>query len=129
MRATAIIAPAKAAGGSGLSSPAATYSGEMMIKRCADAGAGGDAEEVRLGEGIAEDALVGGATERQRCSDESGEHHPWQPDVPDDCVLGRRIERSRRDEREVWRMVPPPCWGDSRSPPGREHHDRERRER
>ena len=58
-------------------------------------GPGGDAEQVRVGQRVAEDALVGGAAAGQHRADEDAEHDPGQPDLPDD----RRVERGNRDVR------------------------------
>ena len=64
-----------------------------------EACAGGDAEEVRIGERVAEDALVRRAGEREHRADERGEDHARHADLPQDRLLGRR-ER-RRDAGDV----------------------------
>ena len=68
--------------------------------RRAEAGAGGDAEQVRVGERVPEDALVRGAGDRQHRADQRAEHDPRQPDVPEDRLLGRRERRVHVQERK-----------------------------
>ena len=54
---------------------------------------GCDAEEVRVRERVAEDALVGRAREREHRADERSEHDAWHADLPEDRLLGRRERR------------------------------------
>ena len=61
--------------------------------RRAEPGAGGDAEEVRIRERIAEDALVGRAREREHRADERGEDDARHADLPEDRLLGRGERR------------------------------------
>ena len=57
-------------------------------QRRAEPGAGGRAEQVRVGQRVAEDALVGGAGDRQPGADQGGEHHPRQPQLQQHGLLG-----------------------------------------
>src|SRR4026209_434026 len=63
-------------------------------ERRPEAGPRRDAEQIRVGEWVAEDALVRGAGEREHRADERREHHARHADLPDDRLLGRR-ERGR----------------------------------
>ncbi len=72
-------------------------------------GPGGDAEQVRVGERIAEDALVRGAGHRQHRADERAEHDARQPDVPEDRLLGQaRAANGRAGTGAARRPTPAP---------------------
>ncbi len=60
----------------------------------------GDAEQVRIGQRVAEHSLVGGAAASQHRADKRAKHYPGQPDLPDD----RRVKRRRRDSRMPGQM-------------------------
>ena len=66
--------------------------------RGTETGACGDAEQVRIGERIAERSLIRGAAHGQRRTDEKAEHHAGQPDLFDDGDPLRRQARVEVDE-------------------------------
>ena len=53
----------------------------------AEGGAGGDPDDVRADQRVAEDALEGGAGEREAAADQQGEQDAGQADVEDDGLL------------------------------------------
>ncbi len=57
----------------------------------ADRAAGGDADDGRFGERVAEHALHQGARAAERAADQQGQHDPGQPDVPEHR-LGDAVE-------------------------------------
>ena len=68
--------------------------------RRAEPRAGGRAEQVRVGERVAEDRLVGRAGCRERRPDEPAHDHPREPQVPEDRrLLLRHPGRARRRTR------------------------------
>ena len=71
--------------------------------RRAEAGAGRDAEEVRIRERIAEDALVRRARDREHRADERREDDPRHADLPEDRLLGRRERRREAGDVEACR--------------------------
>ena len=65
-------------------------------------GTGGDAEQVRVDERVAEHALVAGPGERQHRADEPAEHDPRHADLPDDVPLAPRSRRGRSRSSGRW---------------------------
>ena len=101
---TAAIAPAKASSGVHDGRPGAVADVDDR-EGGAEAGAGGDAEQVGIGQGIAKDALVGPAGDRQHRAGQQSEHHPRRPQRPDDRRLQRR-QRAVADARGARRCRP-----------------------
>ena len=60
-----------------------------------------DAEQVRVGERVAEDALVGGAGDGEHAADERREHDPRRAQLPEHRVLDRVERRVHVQERDV----------------------------
>ena len=84
-------------------------------ERRAEAGAGGDAQQVRVGQRVAEHALVAGARTGEEAADQEPEHDARRPDVPQDRPLRRRSGRSRRRRAAAGRPARGPWPGRGRS--------------
>ena len=69
--------------------------------RRAEPGAGRRPEQVRVGERVPEDALVGGAGRGEHGADEEPERDPRRAQLPEDRVLGRRERRLDAEEGDV----------------------------
>ena len=91
-------------------------------ERRAEAGAGRDAEQVRVGERVAEDALVGRAGEREHAADEQPEHDARRAKLPEDRAVASARDaswmcRNGRCERPSATIAPSPrCTGPISSP-------------
>src|SRR5207248_307238 len=60
-----------------------------------------DAEQVRVGERVAEHALIGGACDREHPADERGEHDARRANLPHDGRFDATQRRVGVDEREM----------------------------
>ena len=90
----------------------------------AEPGAGRRAEQVRVGQRVAEDALVAAAGQGEHRADEQPEHHPGQPELGDDRDLalgqpasshaGQQVEQLGRDAAGRQRDRPEREPGDDR---------------
>ena len=72
-------------------------------ERRSETGTGGDAEQIRIGERVPEDALVGGAREGEHHPDERGEADAGDSQLPQNRVVGRAEWRGRPGEMQVRR--------------------------
>ena len=70
-------------------------------ERRAEPGPGRHAEQVRVGERVAEHALVGRARGREHRADEQAEHDPRHPELPEDRRVRRGRAASARQQRQV----------------------------
>ena len=96
---TATMPPTNAAIGMSWPEPCSVAVGDR--DRRAEPGAGRDAEQVRIGERVAEDALVRRAGEREHAADERAEHDPGRAELPEDRLLHRAERRVHVQERHV----------------------------
>uniref|UniRef100_A0A1I7WDM6 Uncharacterized protein n=1 Tax=Heterorhabditis bacteriophora TaxID=37862 RepID=A0A1I7WDM6_HETBA len=63
---------------------------EEQAQRSTQAGTGGDAQNVRRHQRIAEHGLIGGTGRRQHSANQNGGQHAWQADMPERGLHGRR---------------------------------------
>ena len=105
MPATATSEPTNAASGSESTGPMRAGRAERDRARGAEARAGGGAEQVRIGERVAEHALVGAAGHPEHPADHQPEHDARQPQLVEDERVRRRQAVADRDERQVVRQL------------------------
>ena len=97
--------------------------GERRTEPCT----GGDAEQVGVGQRVAEGGLIGGAAHRQSGSHEQPEHDAWQPDPRHDGgvrVAEPRLDGHRRQRIEQFHHHP--MSRDADGPDGQPGADRDR---
>ena len=128
---TPTSAPTKAASGTTPNGPRVCDGRVGDDQGRAQPGAGGRAEQVRIGQRIAEDALVGRPGDRQPGADQRGEDHPRQPELragrPPACrsarrtgaAAGRPVEQGDDDGAGRQRERAHPDPGEQRQRPAR----------